>query len=162
MNRRFLTLGLIFAGLAHAAAPACADDGEGGGSSNSGNSGSGNSGSGNSGSGDSGGDNGGDNGDDNGGDNGGGGEDGGEVDNNANASSVDNWNQAAVAAKRGEIAPLRTILEVALANTPGKVIDVKVQRIGAAFTYRVKILSTGGRKVELWIDAATRKILKVK
>jgi hypothetical protein len=143
MIRRAVLLGLLLACVAQAVEPAYADGGGGsggsggGGSGNSGSGsggGSGNSGSGNSGSGSS---------DDDG-------EDG-----------DDDWEQASNAAERGDIASLPFVLRTALANTPGKVIGVKLDHRGSSFIYRVKILARTGRKVELAIDARSRNIIRV-
>ena len=125
--------------MGQAAAPAFADGGSGG--SGSGGSGSGGSGGGGSGGGDDGG------GDDNGG--------GGEADGDDDDKS---WSDASAASQRGDIASLPSILKLALANTPGKVIDVKLQRRDGSYFYRIKILTNTHRKVELLINARTRTI----
>ena len=145
MNRRILLLGLVLAGLELEAVSARADGGSGSSGSGGSNSGSGssNSGSGSSGSG------GGDDDENEGGD-----------DNGSGSGSVD-WNEAADAVERGDIEPLQVILKIALANTPGKVIGVRLKRKGTNFTYRIKIFAATGRKVELAINARTRKIIKV-
>jgi Peptidase propeptide and YPEB domain len=137
MFRRIFLIGLVIASFALAAAPAFADSGSGGGGTNSGSGGGGNSGP------------------DGGGDD----HHGGDDDNDRGG---DDWNRAADAASRGEIAPLHFILKIALSNTPGKLIDVKLQRRGASYTYRVKILAATGRKIELIIDARTQNITRFK
>jgi hypothetical protein len=73
----------------------------------------------------------------------------------------DDWDEASNAAERGEIASLPVIFKIALANTPGKVIGVKLNHQGASYVYRVKILTKTGRKVELAIDASSRIVTKV-
>jgi hypothetical protein len=74
----------------------------------------------------------------------------------------DDWDNASSAAERGDIVPLPAILKLALANTPGRVIAVKLNRRGTSYVYRIKILTQTGRKVELLIDARTRVVTKVK
>jgi hypothetical protein len=153
MNRRNLLVGLVLAGFAHAIDPAHADggsDNSGSGSSNSGS--SGNSGSGSSGSSNSG----------SSGNSGPGNSNGDENDDDNNDDGSEDWNEAADAVERGDIAPLQSILKIALSNTPGKVIGVKLNRRGASYAYRVKILATTGRKVELSIEARTRIVTRVK
>jgi hypothetical protein len=143
MNRRILLLGLVLSSLAPAAVPARADGGSGNSGSGSGNSGSGSGNSG-SGSGNSG----------HGSDNSGSGNDENDGD--------DDWDSAANAAERGDIAPLPAILKIALSNAPGKVIGVKLRRHGTSYEYRVKILTTSGRKLELSIEARTRIVARIK
>jgi hypothetical protein len=159
MNRRILLVGLVLAGFTHAVDPAHADGGSGNsgsGSNNSGSSGgSGNSGSGSSGS--SGSSNSGSS-----GNSGPGNSNRDENDDDGHDSGSEDWNQAADAVERGDIAPLQSILKIALSNTPGKVIGVKLNRRGATYAYRVKILAATGRKVELSIEARTRIVTKVK
>jgi hypothetical protein len=134
-------LGLLLACVAQAVEPAFADSGSGSGSSGSG-SGSGSSGngsgSGNSGKGNSGDDNSGDDADD------------------------DDWSSAANAAARGDILSLPSVLKLALANTPGRVIDVKLDRKGRSYVYRVKILAKTGRKVELAVDARSKALTRIR
>ena len=93
----------------------------------------------------------------------------GSGNNNADDSDDDddddeseNWDSATNAAEHGDIAPLPSILKLALTHTPGKLIDVKLKRRGLTYNYRVKIFAKTGRKVELSIDARTRIITKVK
>lgn len=74
----------------------------------------------------------------------------------------DDRQSASSAVDRGEIAPLSVILRIALAHTPGKVIDVKLDRKGSSYIYRIKILTRQGRKRELQIDARAQKIVRVK
>ena len=69
---------------------------------------------------------------------------------------------AATAVDKGEIAPLSAISRTALAHTPGRIIDVKLRRRGSSYTYRIRILARNGRRRELFIDARSRAILKVK
>jgi hypothetical protein len=138
-----------------------AKDNSGSGSSNSGSgsSGSGSSGSGgsNSGSGNSGGD--GDNsgsGSNNSGSGSGGNDDDDERDEDHNSKGL------ASAVERGEIAPVSSVIRAALAHTQGKIIDVNLRRRGRSFIYQVKILTPNGRKRELYLEARTRQVLRVK
>jgi Peptidase propeptide and YPEB domain len=137
MNRRIAMLGLLLACVAQAVEPAYADGGSG--SSGSGGSGSSGSGGGGSGSGNS----------------------GGASDDNGDDNDDDDWNSAATAVEQGDILPLPSVLKIALADTPGKVIGVKLDRKGASYVYRVKILAKTGRKVELAIDARSKALIKV-
>jgi Peptidase propeptide and YPEB domain len=125
-------MGLLIMGMAQAVVPAHADGGGGSGSGGSGGGGGGNG-----------------RGNDDGG--GHGGDDGN-----------DDWDSASNAAERGDIEALPVILKIALANTPGKVIGVKLDHRGTSYVYRVKILAATGRKVELTIDARSRVVARVK
>jgi uncharacterized membrane protein YkoI len=69
---------------------------------------------------------------------------------------------ASSAVDDGEISLLSFIIRIALAHTPGKVIDVKLRHKDAAYIYRIKILTRNGRKRELHINARSRQILRVK
>jgi uncharacterized membrane protein YkoI len=69
--------------------------------------------------------------------------------------------EIAAAVARGEMAPVLTVIKVALKHTPGKVLDVKLRKRLFSYVYRVKILANTGRKRELQIDAKSLKILKV-
>ncbi len=152
MDRRNLITGLFLACLVQAVAPAYADGGSGSGSGGSG-SGSSGSGSGGSGSGS------GSSGNSGSGNSGSGSSNSGGDDNDDDDD--DDWAKAADSAQRGEISSLPVILKLALANAPGKVIGVKLQHRNSNYVYRVKILTTTGRKVELAIDARSKALKRI-
>lgn len=70
--------------------------------------------------------------------------------------------EAGFAVEKGEIAPLSDIARIALAHTPGKIIDVKLRHEDTLYIYRIRILARNGRSRELFIDARSRTILSVK
>jgi hypothetical protein len=139
-------MGMLLFGMVQAVVPAYADGGSNSGSGSDGGSGSSGSGSGNSGSGS----------DDS--DNSGSGSGSGDDD----TEGDDDWENATKAAERGDILPLQSVLSIALSNTPGKVIGVKLDHRGSSYVYHVKILSNTGRKVELSIDAQSKALARVK
>jgi hypothetical protein len=145
MNRRALLLAMALSAWAAARAPVLAKDGDSSGG-NSGSSGSGGNGSGS---------------DDSGGDDSGRGRSRSGRDDDG-SDDEDVRREAASAVARGEIAPLSAIARIALAHTPGKIIDVKLRHEGKAYTYRIRILARNGRRRELKIDARSRAILGVK
>jgi uncharacterized membrane protein YkoI len=74
----------------------------------------------------------------------------------------DDQGKASSAVENGDISPLSAIIKAALAHTPGQVLDVKLRKKDSSYLYRIKILTRSGRKRELFIDAQTRKVVKVK
>ena len=136
MNRRSFIIGFVLASWALTIGPSFAESGSGSGDSDS--SGSGSS------------------------DNSGPGNNNSDDSEDDDEDESENWNSASSAAEHGDIAPLPTILKLALSHTPGKLIDVKLKRRGQSYNYRVKIFAKTGRKVELSIDARTRIITRVK
>ena len=158
-RRRFLALisaNLLSAGLA---LPGHADDD--GGGSDGGDSGSDDGGGGHGGSGsDDGGND--DGGDDHGGNSGSGsGKGRGDDDNDESSGSDDDQRRARYAVRNGNAASLREILKTVRRRYKGEVVDVKLNRKGATYTYRIKMLSNEGRLYLLTVDARTKRILKV-
>lgn len=147
MDRRALLLAMLMSGWAMAPGRAFAKDGEGsGGDGGGGGSGQGGSG-----------------GDHSGGTDSNQHKDSGGDDKGDDGRDDDELRRdAATAVDKGEIAPLTAISRVALAHTPGRIIDVKMRRRGSSYTYRIRILARNGRRRELFIDARSRAILKVK
>lgn len=63
------------------------------------------------------------------------------------------------ALQNGEILPLMRVLEIALAQVPGKVIETEY-KVGPK--YEIKILTPEGRIREVKLDARTGEVLKIK
>ena len=86
----------------------------------------------------------------------------GDKDDDRDEDDNDDIKSASSAVERGEVAPLSVIIKIALAHTPGQVIDVKLRHESSSYVYRIKILTRNGRKRELYIDARTQEIKRVK
>ena len=65
------------------------------------------------------------------------------------------------AVKRGEIRPLAEIQAVAEKAMPGQLVGVEIKRRKGRLVYEFKIIATGGRFREIYIDGATLDIVKV-
>jgi Peptidase propeptide and YPEB domain len=136
MDRRLFVglLGFIFLTLA---TPSFAKDGDGGNSgSGSNNSGSGNSGSGN--------------------------DDGDDDESEDRDDDSDLRLDASAAVAQGEIAAVSKVIRIALERVPGKVISVRLKRESSTYMYRIKILTSQGRKREVYVDARSQRIFRVK
>ncbi|MDH5445098.1 MAG: PepSY domain-containing protein [Gammaproteobacteria bacterium] len=62
----------------------------------------------------------------------------------------------------GDILPLEKILASIRTDYPGKVLEVELERKSGRMVYEIEILSKQGIVYELYVDAATAKILKSK
>ena len=62
------------------------------------------------------------------------------------------------AVERGEIKPLAEILQVLRDKLPGEIAGVKIERKGGRLVYELRIVSAGGRLLEVHVDAATGEI----
>lgn len=67
--------------------------------------------------------------------------------------------RARSALERGEVLPLSRIIEIARADTGGRVIEVEFERDDGRWIYELELLTPRGRLVELEIDGATGRIL---
>jgi uncharacterized membrane protein YkoI len=72
-----------------------------------------------------------------------------------------NQDDVRAALQRGEIRPLSEIMSVAEKVMPGQIVGVKVKRLGATLVYEFKIIASGGRLREIYIDAANLDVVKV-
>ncbi|WPB86961.1 PepSY domain-containing protein [Sediminicoccus rosea] len=61
----------------------------------------------------------------------------------------------------GRIRPLSEILALVRPQLGGEVIGVELDEDDGVFVYEIKVLTRGGRRRELQVDAATGRILKV-
>jgi uncharacterized membrane protein YkoI len=75
--------------------------------------------------------------------------------------------RAREALDRGEVRPIAEILAVVAREVPGEVVDVEFERGSRAgdgadsWIYELKILTEDGRVLEVLVDAATGRLLKV-
>ena len=70
--------------------------------------------------------------------------------------------RARAALERGEIMSLRTIMEKAETDYPGRLLEVELETKHGRFVYDIEILAADGRLIELLYDAADGKLLKAK
>ena len=63
---------------------------------------------------------------------------------------------------RGDIKPLSDVLSVAAKIEAGNVIEVKLERKQGRYIYEIDILTSEGRKVELYLDASSLQLVKKK
>jgi uncharacterized membrane protein YkoI len=61
----------------------------------------------------------------------------------------------------GRIRPLSEILAMVRSQLGGEVIGVELDEEEGLYVYEIKVLTRGGRRRELEVDAATGRILKV-
>jgi uncharacterized membrane protein YkoI len=64
------------------------------------------------------------------------------------------------AVERGEVKSLLEVLHAVKPELPGEVIGVEIEREGAAWVYEFRVADEKGRLLEVYVDAATAKILK--
>lgn len=69
------------------------------------------------------------------------------------------YDRARRASERGEILPLSTIYERALARVPGRVLEAELERKHGLWVYELKILDAAGRLLEVYLDASTGALL---
>lgn len=67
--------------------------------------------------------------------------------------------RARAALERGEILPLRTILDRAEADFGGKLLEAELEAEDGRLAYEIKLLTPGGHIVELTYDARTGALL---
>lgn len=69
--------------------------------------------------------------------------------------------RARAAVQRGEVLPLRDILERAEAEFPGRLLEAELEDDHGRLTYEVKLLTEDGRVLELVYDARDGNLLGV-
>lgn len=55
----------------------------------------------------------------------------------------------------GEILPLQEVVGRVVAGTPGRILEVELERVGDDYVYEVELLDAGGALRRLWLDART-------
>jgi uncharacterized membrane protein YkoI len=79
-----------------------------------------------------------------------------------NSNHRDDQDDARDALRRGQVMPLTAILEIAFKRERGTVLEVELETENRVLTYQIELLSEAGRKVEMWINARSGEILKVR
>lgn len=70
--------------------------------------------------------------------------------------------RARQALERGEVLPLRAILDKISPDFPGEVVEVELERERGTWIYEIELIGADGRLVKLEIDAASAEVLRVK
>lgn len=70
--------------------------------------------------------------------------------------------RARQALERGEVLPLRAILDEIARDYPGEVVEVELEREHGAWIYEIELIGADGRLVKLEIDAGSAAVLRVK
>lgn len=65
------------------------------------------------------------------------------------------------ARERGEILPLEEILLAVRASTPGEVVKVEIEHRGDLWVYEFKIVTPEGRRLDVYVNARTKEIVKI-
>jgi uncharacterized membrane protein YkoI len=77
-------------------------------------------------------------------------------------SRDDDHERARQALERGQVLPLRTVLERIEADYPGQVLGVEFEHEDGRFVYEIQLLQPDGRRAKLEVDATDGRVLKVK
>lgn len=77
------------------------------------------------------------------------------------AAADSDHDRARRALERGEVLSLAQILDMATARTPGRVIEVELDRDDGRWIYEVELVTRAGRLIEMEIDGATGRILEI-
>ena len=79
-------------------------------------------------------------------------------------SEDDDDDHAAAARARaaGEIRPLIEILEHIKVAHPGEVVGIELERKKGRWIYEIKLIASGGRFLEIYVDAGDKSTIKIK
>jgi len=75
---------------------------------------------------------------------------------------IGDHDRARAAMERGEILPLREIMERAETDYPGRLLEVELETKHGKFVYDIEILAADGRLIELLYDARDGALLRAK
>lgn len=64
------------------------------------------------------------------------------------------------ALEAGEILPLDTVLERVARDTPGRVMEVELERENGRWVYEIRLLRSGGVLIKLLVDARDGTVIK--
>jgi uncharacterized membrane protein YkoI len=79
------------------------------------------------------------------------------------ASDDDDHEQARQAVARGDVLPLRQLLQHLDRQRPGgHILEVELERKGGQWVYEIKQLEPGGQLVKVKLDAKTGELIKAK
>lgn len=80
----------------------------------------------------------------------------------ASVAGEQDHERARQALERGEVLPLRTILDKIARDYPGEVVEVELERERGTWIYEIELIGADGRLVKLEIDAGSAAVLRVK
>lgn len=66
------------------------------------------------------------------------------------------------ALERGQVMPLRAVLDKVEREYPGQVLKVEFDREDGRFIYEIRLLQNDGRMAKLEVDAVNGRVLKIK
>lgn len=66
------------------------------------------------------------------------------------------------ALREGKVLPLTAILEIAFKREKGTVLELELETENGVLVYEIELLTDTGRKVQMWINARSGEILKVR
>lgn len=78
------------------------------------------------------------------------------------ADERDDHELARQALERGQVLPLRTVLEKVEREYQGQVLKVEFERDDGRFIYEIRLLQNDGRMAKLKVDAVDGRVLKAK
>jgi uncharacterized membrane protein YkoI len=78
----------------------------------------------------------------------------------AGASDEDDHDRARRAFERGEVLPLAEILARVRGELGGEVVGVSFEREHERWVYEFRVIGSGGRLIEVYVDAATAEVLE--
>jgi uncharacterized membrane protein YkoI len=65
------------------------------------------------------------------------------------------------ARERGDILPLDEILLDVRAKFPGELVKVEIETLNGVWVYEFKIVTPQGRRLEIYVNARTKEIVKI-
>lgn len=77
-------------------------------------------------------------------------------------SADDDYIEARQLHDAGKILPLESILERLRKNNPGKILEIELEKENGKIVYEIEILDKNGFVKEIYINAETGDILKIK
>ena len=80
----------------------------------------------------------------------------------AAVASEPDHERARQALERGEVLPLRAILDKIARDYPGEIVEVELEREHGKWIYEIELIGADGRLVKLEIDAGSAEVLRVK
>lgn len=78
------------------------------------------------------------------------------------ADDGDDHELARQALERGQVLPLRAVLEKVEREYQGQVLKVEFEREDGRFIYEIRLLQNDGRMVKLEVDASDGQVLKIR
>lgn len=74
----------------------------------------------------------------------------------------DNHEKLDDARRRGKIMPIELLLKLLKDRLKGEIVEIELDDNDGSLYYEVYYLDSGGRRIEIYVDAATGEILKNK